>query len=78
MDGDDGLLVVGVDGLKGLVLDALDELAIDEPVRVSTVPYWAPRAGRSVAENTYSPVGCSYLSVGVVMVEKRVEDMMGN
>lgn len=31
VDGDNGLLVVGVDGLEGLALDTLDELVVDEP-----------------------------------------------
>lgn len=32
MDGDDGLFVVGVDGLKGFALNTRDELIVDEPV----------------------------------------------
>lgn len=81
MDGDNGLLIVGVDSLEGLVLDTLHPLTIDEPVPVSIMPWDTAAEHRASATwgeegDTYSPVGCSYLTVGVVMVVKRLEDMM--
>jgi hypothetical protein len=66
MDGDDGLLVVGVDGLESLAFDALDELVVDEPACVGCQFEPLYDRGRERRE-TYKPSGCSYFRAGVVI-----------
>lgn len=64
MDGNDGLLVGGVDGLEGLAVHPLDELIVDEPGPTLS----ASKLGNDVkGREPYKPRGCSYLTVGVVI-----------
>jgi len=55
----DDLLVRWVDGFKGLVVDTLNPLAVDE------TGLWSALEGlpRELRLTTYSPTGCSYLPV---------------
>lgn len=52
MDIDNGLFVMGVDGLEGSALYTGDEFIVDEAVVVS-------KAYRASVNETYSPIGCS-------------------
>ena len=65
MDRDDGLFVVGVDGLEVFTLNTRDELIVDESICFLAEELMEVN---SVFIDTYSPVGCSYVSEAVLMV----------
>lgn len=59
VDGGDGLFVVGVDGVKGPALDALDELVVDEAGMDLLEPIFSRYSPDILYIRTYRPRGCS-------------------